>query len=132
MQQTIENALMRKVRDTEDRGVVLTDSPGNVAQEIAKALQERIMVLTCVYCGHQYPAGMPASNHEALSKHVEECEKHPMYALKQENKRLREALSYVGSSLPCSMVDFLGRDRYEAIYGPLDEEEEEGYEWSLR
>ncbi|MDD4888303.1 MAG: hypothetical protein PHU85_00090 [Phycisphaerae bacterium] len=35
-------------------------------------------VLTCAYCGHEYPPGTPASQHELLSKHIAGCEKHPM------------------------------------------------------
>lgn len=35
--------------------------------------------LTCVYCGHEYPAGTPASGADvqALTTHIKACSKHP-------------------------------------------------------
>lgn len=51
-------------------------------------------ILTCVYCGQEYPAGTPASGAdvEALTQHIKKCEKHPM-------RRLRNALAdLVGAS----------------------------------
>ena len=41
------------------------------------AIQENERILTCVFCGHQYEPGTPASNHEALRAHVAVCEQHP-------------------------------------------------------
>lgn len=51
-------------------------------------------VLTCVYCGHEYPAGTPASGHEvqALTDHIKICEKHPMRDAEQKIVKLRSAL----------------------------------------
>ena len=43
-----------------------------------KTIQEDERVLTCVYCGHEYPPGTPASNSEALDAHIRECPKHPL------------------------------------------------------
>jgi len=40
--------------------------------------QEDERVLTCVYCGHEYPPGTPASNHAALSAHIKKCPQHPL------------------------------------------------------
>lgn len=37
--------------------------------------------VTCVYCGHHYPDGTPATQDERLSRHIEVCEKHPMRAV---------------------------------------------------
>lgn len=67
------------------------------------------MYINCVYCGHRYgPKGSPesipaAEDHgemtmaEALRRHIEVCEKHPMSALRKaverlenENTKLRE------------------------------------------
>jgi hypothetical protein len=42
------------------------------------SVQNETQVLTCVYCGHQYPPGTPASNHTSLSSHIRVCEKHPL------------------------------------------------------
>lgn len=49
-------------------------------------------VLTCVYCGHEYPLGTPASGSEVLTDHIRECEKHPMKKLSDDNALLRKAL----------------------------------------
>jgi hypothetical protein len=47
----------------------------------------------CSACGYEVPAG--ESSWETLQAHVETCEKHPVYKLIAENKRLREALEWV-------------------------------------
>lgn len=103
----------------------------NDLQAERKAIQENSRVLTCVYCGHEYPPGTPASNHEALTAHIQVCEKHPMFALKQEAEYWKgraatylKALNRTSSSLPCHMADFLGKDLYEECFGPSEEEEE--------
>jgi len=55
-------------------------------------------VLTCVYCGHQYPQDTPAWGSQVLTDHIKICEKHPMrQAEKQitelENKLARYSLA---------------------------------------
>ena len=35
-------------------------------------------VLTCVYCGHEYPQETPAWGNEVLTEHIRVCPKHPM------------------------------------------------------
>lgn len=35
-------------------------------------------VLTCVYCGHEYPQDTPAHGDKVLRDHIKVCEKHPM------------------------------------------------------
>ena len=35
-------------------------------------------VLTCVYCGQEYPKGTPAAKHQALFDHIRQCPKHPL------------------------------------------------------
>ena len=54
------------------------------------------MYINCVYCGHRYGPDdeVPASMAEVLKEHVEQCPKHPMSVLKEENARLREALGF--------------------------------------
>lgn len=60
-------------------------------------VQNQSRVLTCAFCGDQYPPGTPDSNHEALRNHVDVCEKHPAAALRkrigvleESDRRLRE------------------------------------------
>lgn len=41
-------------------------------------------VVTCVYCGHEYPDGTPTSQDEKLTEHIKVCDKHPMRELEQQ------------------------------------------------
>lgn len=50
-------------------------------------------VVTCVYCGHEYPEGTPTAKHELLTTHIKTCEKHPMRQAEERIERLRKALS---------------------------------------
>jgi len=55
-------------------------------------------VLTCVYCGHEYPQDTPAWGSQVLTDHIKVCEKHPMRKLEEDNKTLRKALAdFVGA-----------------------------------
>lgn len=52
-------------------------------------------VITCVYCGHQYPAGTPSSGADsaALTEHIKACEKHPMRQLEADKAALLDAIA---------------------------------------
>src|SRR3990167_1655305 len=50
-------------------------------------------ILTCIYCGHEYPQDTPTSGADVLKAHAEQCEKHPMAAIKAERDALLEALT---------------------------------------
>jgi hypothetical protein len=55
-------------------------------------------VLTCVYCGHEYPQDTPASGSDVLTEHIKVCEKHPMRQAEADKAKLRRALAgLVGS-----------------------------------
>ena len=41
-------------------------------------------VLTCVYCGQEYPQGTPAWGNKVLTDHIRECRKHPLRQTEQE------------------------------------------------
>ena len=60
-------------------------------------------VLTCVYCGHEYPAGTPASGSDVnmLTDHIKVCEKHPMRDAEEKIAKLRAALiGLIGAETP--------------------------------
>jgi hypothetical protein len=58
-------------------------------------------VLTCVYCGKEYPQGTPAWGSQVLTDHIKVCEKHPMRQLEADNAKLRKALiGLVGAEKP--------------------------------
>jgi hypothetical protein len=50
-------------------------------------------ILTCVYCGHEYPQDTPAHGDEVLTKHIAACEKHPLREVIEQRDRLRAALA---------------------------------------
>lgn len=58
-------------------------------------------VLTCVYCGHQYPDGTNSHGENILTDHISHCDKHPMSFVIKERDLLRSALAgIVGASEP--------------------------------
>lgn len=50
-------------------------------------------VLTCVYCGHEYPQETPAYDDKVLTDHIAGCKKHPMRAVVEQRDKLRDALA---------------------------------------
>ena len=50
-------------------------------------------VVTCVYCGHEYPDGTPTAKHDLLTAHIKVCENHPMREAEARIERLRKALA---------------------------------------
>ena len=50
-------------------------------------------ILTCVYCGHEYPQDTPASGSEVLTEHIKVCEQHPMRKAERDITLLRSALA---------------------------------------
>ena len=56
-------------------------------------------ILTCVYCGKEYPQGTPAWGSDVLTEHIRVCPKHPMRKAEAEIALLRGALAgLVGAS----------------------------------
>lgn len=49
-------------------------------------------ILTCVYCGHEYPQDTPASGNQVLTDHINVCERHPLRKAKADIALLRSAL----------------------------------------
>lgn len=58
-------------------------------------------VLTCVYCGHEFPQETPAHGDKILTDHIAGCEKHPMRAVVEQRDKLYAALvGLIGASDP--------------------------------
>lgn len=56
-------------------------------------------ILTCVYCGLEYPQGTPATGDQVLTDHIRICPKHPLRAAEEKIKLLRSTLiELVGAS----------------------------------
>lgn len=53
-------------------------------------MDERI--LTCVYCGHEYPQDTPSHGEGVLTAHIKTCKSHPMRKAEQDLALLRAAL----------------------------------------
>ena len=49
-------------------------------------------ILTCVYCGHEYPQYTPAHGSRVLTDHISGCAKHPMSQTARDRTMLRAAL----------------------------------------
>jgi len=80
----------------------LEDGTAEVFDEVEALLREHAklkawvddlqsgMFINCVYCGHRYGPEdeVPATMADALKEHIEQCQKHPMSALKREHTKL--------------------------------------------
>ena len=49
-------------------------------------------ILTCVYCGHEYPQETPSHGSQILTDHLKICEKHPLRKSEANVALLRNAL----------------------------------------
>ena len=49
-------------------------------------------ILTCVYCGYEYPQDTPAAGSQVLTDHIRVCSKHPMRKAEADIALLRSAL----------------------------------------
>ena len=49
-------------------------------------------ILTCVYCGHEYPQNTPSAGSEVLTEHIKVCPRHPMRKAEADIALLRSAL----------------------------------------
>jgi len=60
-------------------------------EEIPNRILTRI--LTCVYCGQEYPQGTPSwGNNKVLTDHIRVCPKHPLRKAEADILRLKNAL----------------------------------------
>ena len=50
-------------------------------------------ILTCVYCGHEYPQNTPAHGSQVLTEHIKVCGSHPMRKAEADIALLRSALA---------------------------------------
>lgn len=58
-------------------------------------------IITCVYCGHEYPNGTPTAKHQLLTEHIKVCNKHPMRGAEKKINKLRTALiGLIGAESP--------------------------------
>lgn len=49
-------------------------------------------ILTCVYCGMEYPQGTPSHGAQVLTDHIKVCKEHPMRKCEADRDKLRRAL----------------------------------------
>lgn len=72
----------------------------NTVQRERIAIQQRERILTCVFCGHEYPPDTPTSNHASLRAHVAVCEQHPAAKYRRERDALQRAWDAVMGAIP--------------------------------
>jgi hypothetical protein len=65
---------------------------GEVCTCQGKGIKMSERILTCVYCGQEYPQDTPAYGDKILTDHIKICSKHPMREAEYKIKKLREAL----------------------------------------
>ena len=62
-------------------------------------MSEEERVLTCVYCGAEYPQDTPAWGADVLTEHIKICKKHPMRKAEETIAKLKAALiGLIGAS----------------------------------
>jgi|GEM_PF-1548099 len=49
-------------------------------------------ILTCVYCGQEYPQDTPAHGSQVLTEHIRNCPSHPLRKAESDITLLRSAL----------------------------------------
>ncbi|MFC1707501.1 hypothetical protein ACFL59_11925 [Planctomycetota bacterium] len=81
--------------------------PGPVSQS-HPGPPEAPEILTCAFCGEEYPPGTPRSQHELLTEHVHQCAAHPL------NERIRE-LEKVKERFAEEATDILSELSWEDI-----------------
>ena len=71
------------------------------------------MYINCVYCGHRYgpDPGTPVAMADVLKAHIEQCQEHPMSALKKELAALQAERNRV--------IDLLINEPYAQKYSTL-------------
>lgn len=65
-------------------------------------------ILTCVYCGHEYPQDTPSHGNSVLTEHIKVCAKHPA------SKLFHALAQMVGTSEPKllnEMIDVIYADK---------------------
>lgn len=73
----------------DDEDFFITETVREVSEKLESVGRR---VLTCVYCGMEYPDGTPAWGSDVLTEHIKVCDKHPMRKAETTISRLREAL----------------------------------------
>ena len=77
-------------------------------------------IVTCVYCGVEYPKGTPSHGSNILTDHISKCEKHPMSKLKKKydkiSEKYNELLMNVGRKFP-------GESRHETALRYIKDKE---------
>lgn len=73
--------LLEELRDTKKKCAKDVQEARAWAIQMTQEISKN-RVVTCVYCGFQYPDGTPTYQDEQLTAHIGVCEKHPMSKLK--------------------------------------------------
>lgn len=83
----------------------------------------RLKIVTCAFCGEQYPRGTPAHTADVLAEHIVKCERHPMKAMADRNALLEAAALAVKRYLMCGSLvdaDIADREHRPRVIAALD------------
>jgi polyhydroxyalkanoate synthesis regulator phasin len=100
--QEAERAFKAEITPSEPSAVpASTQAENDRLRQWVADLQSGLYV-NCVYCGHRYGPGetTPVRMADALKAHIEQCQAHPMSALKTEIDRLRKYVRHLKECEP--------------------------------
>lgn len=90
------NAHLDKRRPDFEEQMKTMEKERDEARAYGKKLYAEVIAhrqVTCVFCGHLYEDGTPASQDERLAAHISVCIKHPLRAVRAERDSLRARLA---------------------------------------
>lgn len=114
---SVEALLFDENRGTDDHDEVIFCFPRAIQQIEKQDIEiERLRkwvdnlqddrVVTCVYCGHEYPPGTGTAQEIILTNHIKNCPDHPLRAAESEIERLRAENAELKSILESVKQDF--------------------------
>ena len=94
-----EDAEVRAVKAERER-----DEARRFGEDAATKYNNAILasrIVTCAFCGHEYPRGTPRHGDGELSEHIKVCPKHPMRDVERERDEARAKLALIQRAFSC-------------------------------
>jgi hypothetical protein len=111
-----EDAEVRAVKAERER-----DEARRFGEDAATKYNDALLasrIVTCAFCGHEYPRGTPRHGDGELSEHIKVCPKHPMRDVERERDEAKKALAQV---LYHELLEVSFRDTIENLTHERDE-----------
>lgn len=84
--------IVKSDRDLREKAIAIFNMDGEFSIIPTYEMEDKKLI-TCVYCGHEYPDQTPTHGAQVLKDHIKVCEKHPMREAEEKIKILWNALS---------------------------------------